>query len=139
MDEPDAAAIAEQLKQANTEHLVKLYIKLRDAVAEKEREIKERKQKQDKIAEELLVRCETAGGNITVTGVGRVTRKTLKSYWTSNWPALYKIIKDKDAFHLLHQRITNTAMEQFLEDNPDIMPEGLNLDSKQTVVITRAS
>lgn len=122
-----------------TERLVKAYIKLRDAIEEKEREKSKLKEMQEKIAEELLARCNDVGGNISITGVGRVTRRTTKRYWTSNWPALYEIIKKHDAFHLLHQRITNTAMEQFLEENPEIMPEGLNLDSEQTVVVTRAS
>lgn len=131
--------VIEQLKAAPTEQLVKLYIKLRDAIAEKENEIKVRQKKQDIIEGVLLTRCQDAGGNISIPNVGRVTQKISKRYWTSNWPALYQIIKKHDAFHLLHQRITNTAMEQFLEDNPDIMPEGLNLDSKQTVVVTRAS
>ena len=125
--------------EATTERLVKAYIKLRDAIEEKEREKTKLKELQEKIAEELLARCNEVGGNISITGVGRVTRRTSKRYWTSNWPALYEIIKKHDAFHLLHQRITNTAMEQFLEENPEIMPEGLNLDSEQTVVVTRAS
>lgn len=131
--------VAEQLKSAPTEQLVKLYIKLRDAIEEKEREIKEKVKKQDMIAQELLVRCDTAGGNISITGVGRITRRTSKRYWTTNWPALYNMIKEHDAFHLLHQRITTTAMEEFLEQNPNLMPEGLNLDTNQTVVVTRAS
>ena len=137
--EENQGQVSEMLKAASTEKLVKTYIKLRDAISEKEREIKKCEEKQSLIAEELLSRCEDAGGNITVTGVGRVTRKNTKRYWTSNWPALYNIIKEYDAFHLLHQRITNTAMEEFLEDHPDVMPEGLNLDTKQTVVVTRLS
>ena len=124
---------------ATTERLIKAYIKLRDAIEEKEREKGKLKEMQEKIATELLSRCEDAGGNISIPNVGRVTRRTSKRYWTSNWPALYKIIKEHDAFHLLHQRITSSAMEEFLEENPDIMPEGLSLDSEQTVVVTRAS
>lgn len=135
----DNSAIAEQLKSASTEQLVKLYVKLRDAIEEKEREIKEKVKKQDLIAQELLVRCNDVGGNISIPDVGRVTRRTTKRYWTANWPALYQVIKEHDAFHLLHQRITTTAMEEFLEQNPNIMPEGLNLDTNQTVVVTRAS
>ena len=125
--------------EATTDRLVKAYIKLRDAIEEKEREKSKLKELQEQIAQELLARCEEVGGNISIPNVGRVTRRVSKRYWTSNWPALYEIIKKHDAFHLLHQRITNSAMEQFLEENPDIMPEGLNLDSEQTVVVTRAS
>lgn len=125
--------------KATTERLVTAYINLRDAIEEKEREKSKLKELQEQIAKELLTRCEQAGGNISIPDIGRVTRRTSKRYWTSNWPALYEIIKKHNAFHLLHQRITTSAMEEFLEENPDIMPEGLNLDSEQTVVVTRAS
>lgn len=139
MTETNDSAIAEKLQSAPTEQLVKLYIQLRDSIAEKEREIKERHKKQEMIEEVLLARCNDAGGNISIPNLGRVARKLSKRYWTTNWPALYQVIKEHDAFHLLHQRITTTAMEEFLESHPDIMPEGLNLDSKHTVVVTRAS
>jgi len=139
----ESMSIQDCLKKASTEQLVKSYIKIRDAIEVLEREhkeaIKQRAEKQSMIEEELLARCNDAGGNITIPTVGRVTRRIMKRYWTSDWPALYKIIKENDAFHLLHQRITNNAMDQFLEDNPDLMPAGLNLDSKQTVVVTRMS
>lgn len=129
--------------EVTTERLVQAYIKLRDAIEAKERELKAEidvlRSKQETIEQELLSRCNEVGGNITIPDVGRVTRRVAKRYWTSNWPALYKIIKEHDAFHLLNQRITNSAMEQFLEEHPDLMPEGLSLDSKQTVVVTRAS
>ena len=129
--------------EATTERLVEAYINLRDAIALKEKEHKEAlrglQDQQATIEQELLKRCNEVGGNISIPGVGRVTRRVAKRYWTSDWPALYKIIKDFDAFHLLNQRITNTAMEQFLEEHPDILPTGLNLDSKETVTVTRAS
>ncbi len=128
--------------EATTERLVETYIKIRDAIAEKERahkqDIAKLQEQQDVISKELLTRCEAAGGNIT-TPVGRVARRVAKRYWTTNWPALYQIIKEHDAFHLLNQRITTLAMEQFLEEHPDVLPEGLNLDSTLTVTVTRAS
>jgi len=49
------------------------------------------------------------------------------------------MIKEHDAFHLLQQRLTTKAMEQFLEENPKLVPPGLNMDSKLTVTVTRAS
>lgn len=129
--------------EPDTNRLIEAYINLRDAISVKEQEHKtavdKLKLQQEIIEQELLKRCKAAGGNISIPGVGRVTRRVAKRYSTTDWPALYKIIKDFDAFHLLNQRITNAAMEQFLEDHPDVMPTGLNLDSKETVTITRAT
>jgi hypothetical protein len=38
---------------------------------------------------------------------------------------------------LLYQRINTANMEQFLEENPDLHPPGLNADVSQTVVIVK--
>ena len=58
-----------------TEKLITAYIKLRDAIAEKEKEhkaeLKGLHEQLDLIEQELLVHCEKAGGNISVPGVGR--------------------------------------------------------------------
>jgi len=131
------------MEQFTTEKLIKAYIKLRDAIAEKEKEhkaeVKALEEQLDMLQGELLTQCEAAGGNISVPGVGRVARRVAKNYWTSDWQSLYSVIKEHDAFHLLHQRISNKAMQQFLEENPEVHPAGLNLDSRYAVTVTRAS
>lgn len=126
-----------------TEKVVAAYINLRDAIdkmkSRHKAELQELDEQLEMLSQELLNRCDEAGGNISVPGVGRVARRITRNYWTSDWPALYEIIKEHDAFHLLHQRITNKAMQDFLEEHPDLTPSGLNVDSKYTVVVTRAS
>ena len=128
--------------EATTEKIIAAYIKIRDSIATiKQRQAEELRtlEEQLKVLEqELLQRCEEAGGNLSVPNVGRVTRRVSKQYWTSDWPAMYKMIKEHDAFHLLQQRFTTKAMEQFLEENPNLVPPGLNLDSTMTVTVTRA-
>jgi hypothetical protein len=46
-------------------------------------------------------------------------------------------MKEHDAFQLLQQRITTTNMEQFLEENPDLHPPGLNVDANYAVTVRR--
>ena len=123
-----------------SEQLVTTYIKFRDAIAEKEHQCREDvkllEAQKDVVEQELLAVCESVGGNVS-TPVGSVRRRVAKQYWTSDWDALYQVIKDNDAFHLLHQRISQKAMQQFLEENPDVHPAGLNVDSKYTVTVVR--
>jgi len=38
---------------------------------------------------------------------------------------------------LFERRISQLNMQQFLEENPDLLPAGLNVDSKYTVSIRR--
>lgn len=129
--------------EVTTEKIVETYIKVRDAVAameERHREEKRNLKDQLEVLEqELLSRVEQAGGNISVPNVGRVARRISRNYWTNDWESFYKVVKEHDAFHLLHQRISNKAMQEFLDEHPDLMPEGLNVDSRYTVTVTRAS
>jgi hypothetical protein len=38
---------------------------------------------------------------------------------------------------LLEKRLHQTNMKQFLEENPDLKPAGLNIDSEYTIVVRR--
>jgi len=129
--------------QISTEKVVATYIKVRDAIAAMEQRHKEEKRNLNEqlgiLEQELLSRVEEAGGNISVPNVGRVARRVSRNYWTNDWESFYKVVKEHDAFHLLHQRISNKAMQEFLDEHPDLMPEGLNVDSRYTVTVTRAS
>lgn len=129
--------------EVSTEKIVSTYIKVRDAVAAMEQRHKEEKrnltEQLEVLEQELLSRVENAGGNISIPNVGRVARRVSRNYWTNDWESFYKVVKEHDAFHLLHQRISNKAMQEFLNEHPDLMPEGLNVDSRYTVTVTRAS
>jgi hypothetical protein len=129
--------------EIETDKIVKTYIKVRDAIAEMgarhKAEVKGLQEQLDTLERELLTRCEEAGGNISIPGVGRVARRISRNYWTNDWDSFYKLIKEHDAFHLLHQRISVKALQQFLEEHPDVMPEGMNVDSRYAVTVTRAS
>jgi hypothetical protein len=126
--------------EATTANLIQAYINIRDAIELKRKaqaeELKGLEDTLQVVEDELLVRCKE--GNISVPGVGRVHRRVTQNYWTNDWNSFYKIVKEHDAFHLLHQRIANKAMKTFLEDNPDLTPPGLNVDSKYAITVTRA-
>lgn len=127
----------------STDKIIETYIKVRDAVRAMEEkhkeEIRDLKDQLEVLEQELLARVDKAGGNISIPNVGRVARRISRQYWTNDWESLYRFIKEHDAFHLLHQRISNKAMQEFLNENPDLMPEGLNVDSRYAVTVTRAS
>ena len=129
--------------EVTTEKVVETYIKVRDAIAAMEHRHKEEKrnlvEQLEVLEQELLARVEQAGGNISVPNVGRVARRISRNFWTNDWESFYKVVKEHDAFHLLHQRISNKAMQEFLNEHPNLMPEGLNVDSRYTVTVTRAS
>jgi len=121
--------------------LVPVYIKIRDAIREKEHQHKEEmaalKEQLDSVGQALLDICEENGQDGFKTPEGTVTRRITSRYWTSDWEAMYKTIKEHDAPHLLEQRIHNGNMKQFLEENPDVLPAGLQADRKYTVQVRK--
>lgn len=114
--------------------LVKVYRKIRDAINEKEEahktEIAALKEQLDAIGAKLLEICNSQNVDSLRTPEGTVTRRTATRYWTNDWESMYQFIKEQDAPFLLEQRIHNGNMKQFLEDNPETLPIGLNADTK---------
>jgi sugar phosphate isomerase/epimerase len=121
--------------------LVKTYIKIRDKrkeIAEQyEKEDAELKESLEIIESELLEVCKHMGADGFKTEYGTVTRKVAKRYWTSDWHSFHNFIKEHSALELLEKRIAQTNMSVFLEENPDLLPPGLNIDSKYAVTIRR--
>jgi hypothetical protein len=117
--------------------LVKAYIKIRDKRAELYKQDNELEAQQEMIQQELLNICKETGSDGLRTQYGTVSRRIAKKYWTSDWESLYKFIKENDAFHFLHQRISNLNVDKFLEENPDLHPPGLQADASYTVVVRR--
>jgi hypothetical protein len=119
------------------DRLAKIYVKIRDKRRELEKQAAELKEQQDIVAAQLLEICKEQGAQTIRTEHGTVSRRVAKNYWTNDWDSFYKFIKDNDAFSLMHQRINNTNMAQYLEENPDLLPPGLNADITQTITILK--
>jgi hypothetical protein len=48
-----------------------------------------------------------------------------------------QFIKDNDALDLMEQRVHQTNMKNFLEENPTLMPPGMNVDSRYSITVRR--
>lgn len=121
--------------------LVAVYRKIRAALDAKEAEYKEviddLKAQLDTISAQLLDICNTQNLDSLRTPAGTVTRRTVTRYWTSDWDQMYQFIRDHDALQLLEQRIHNGNMKQFIEENPDALPVGLNADTKYAITVRK--
>jgi hypothetical protein len=121
--------------------LVKVYRKIRDAINEKEEvhkaEIATLKEQQDKVSAALLEICNSQNVDSLRTAEGTVSRRAATRYWTNDWESMYRFIKEQDAPFLLEQRIHNGNMKQFLEDNPETLPIGLNADTKYIINVRK--
>lgn len=121
----------------SVDKLVKAYIKIRDARTELTKQVDELEEKQNVIQAKLLEICKETGTESLRTEFGTVTKRVAKRYWTSDWDSFHKFVKEHDALYLLEQRVSKGNMEQFLEENPDLHPPGLNVDANYAVTVRR--
>lgn len=127
---------------AQTEKLVRAYIKMRDArsvlAAEFEEKDKVIKSQMELIESHLLEVCKSAGASSINTGAGTIIRSVKTRYWTSDWESMHEFVRENNALDLLERRVAQKAMSDFIEANPDLLPKGMNVDSKYTVVVRRS-
>lgn len=133
--------MTEENQNPKADKLVKVYIKMRDAKAAKvkahEDEIAALDENLDLITKELLEVCKATGQDGGKTAFGTFTRTVKTRYWTSDWKSMYDFIKENDAIELLEQRVAQGNMKQFLKDNPDKLPAGMNVDAKYSITVRR--
>lgn len=123
------------------DRLVKAYVRIRDRRKELatqfEKEDAELKDTLEVIEGELLNICKETGADSLRTEFGTVSRKLAKRYWTNDWHSFHEFLKEHGTLELLEKRIAQTNMTTFLEENPDLLPPGLQVDSKYTVTVRR--
>jgi hypothetical protein len=123
--------------------LVSVYIKMRDAKDALKREYEakagEIDEQMETIEQALLEICKATGQDGGKTVYGTFSRSVKTRYWTNDWDSMYGFIKKHDAIQLLEQRIHQSHMKQFLTENPGELPQGLNADSKYSIIIRRAT
>ena len=126
-----------------TEKMVKVYIKIRDQRATLKAQFEEQdkllRDQLDAIELELLEVCKKAGADSIRTKCGTIMRGVKTQYWTSDWENMHKFVLENQAPELLERRISQSTMKEFLANNPDKIPPGLNADSRYSVTVRRAS
>ena len=128
-------------KTIDADKLVKVYIKMRDAkaalVADHDVKLAELDAQMNLVETELLEICKATGQDGGKTAHGSFTRTVKTRYWPSDWDAMTRFVMENNAVDLLERRIAQTNMKTFLRDNPNLLPEGLNVDSKYSITVRR--
>lgn len=121
--------------------LAKVYIKMRDKLAQLTREYETAeaaiKAQQAEVAAAMKDRLQALGAKSAATSYGTVSLKTSTRYYFQDWDAAHKFIMDNDAPYLLEKRVSQSMMKEFLENNPGVVPPGLNTMSELTVSVTK--
>ena len=91
----------------------------------------------DLLETNMLDACKDLNASSIKTPHGTIIRSVKSRYWTNDWDSMYTFIREQGAFGLLEKRLHQTNMKEFLVENPDLLPMGLNVESEYTVVVRR--
>jgi hypothetical protein len=125
------------------EKLVKVYLKMKakkteiDSAYKAEAEALEEKMRAVKRA--MLDYCKEHNLDSVklADGSGMFYRTVKQNYWTNDWESMGRFIIENKIPELLEKRIHQSNMKQFLEENPELLPPGLNVDSEYTITVRR--
>ena len=125
----------------NLDMLANVYIKIRDARTALKTEFTTQdyvlQEQMDLLEANMLDACKDLNASSIKTQHGTIIRSVKSRYWTNDWDSMYTFIKEQGAFGLLEKRLHQTNMKEFLVENPDLLPMGLNVESEYTVVVRR--
>lgn len=125
----------------SVEKLTKVYLKIRDKRAELKAQFDEQDEqlvKQlDQVKHALLDYCKTHGVDSVRTPAGLFYRSVKTRYWTNDWESMNKFILENGIPEFYEKRLNQTSVKQFLEENPDVLPPGLNVDNEYVITVRK--
>ena len=119
------------------EKLVRVYLKMKTAKEAHEAETKKIDRQMEQIKSALLEYCKTQSVESVRTGEGLFYRSIKKRYTTNNWEAMGQFVLEHQVPELYEKRLHQGNVQQFLEEHPELLPPGLNVDSEYTITVRK--
>ena len=121
--------------------LAKVYRKIKEQIDTLTREydtkIEVLKASQDQLKFAMKDQMKALGVKSVNTTFGTLSMVSKTRYSTQDWDSFKRFIVENDAVDLLEKRIAQTNMAQFLEENPGVVPPGLNSFSDFEIRVTK--
>jgi hypothetical protein len=134
-------AEAEALAAVPMDRLAKVYrkmaAKIQELTTEYDAAVEEIKRQQDAVKTALKDQMLVMGVSSVRTENGTVVLSTKTRYNTQDWDSFKEFIKEHDAIDLLEKRIAQTNMGTFLDENPGVVPPGLNTMTEYAISVRK--
>jgi hypothetical protein len=134
-------AEAEALAAVPMDRLAKVYrkmaAKIQELTTEYDAAVEEIKRQQDAVKTALKDQMLVMGVSSVRTENGTVVLSTKTRYNTQDWDSFKEFIKEHDAIDLLEKRIAQTNMGTFLDENPGVVPPGLNSMTEYAISVRK--
>ena len=130
------------MSEVSADKMTKAYIKIRARRAELAKTFKaeddQLAEHLEKLKNALLNYCTDQNVESVRTSEGLFYRSVKTKYWTSDWESMHKFVLEHGVPELLDKRLNQTNMKQFLEENPEVLPQGLNKDMEYAIAVRKS-
>lgn len=92
---------------------------------------------QDKIKSTLLRYLKENDIKSVKTDAGTFYRTIKQKYWTSDWESMHEFILAEGVPEFLAKTLNQGVVKQYLEEHPDKLPKGLNVNSEYTITVRK--
>ena len=122
----------------NIDRLVDIHGKIKSKIEALDSQIAALEEQRAEIRMAIKDRMKAEGLKTVNTTSGTVSLVTKTRYNTQDWDAFKSFILEHDVLDLLEKRIAQTNMATFLEENPGVLPPGLNSVTEFDIRVTKS-
>ena len=126
-----------ELNDNQIEKLMQASVNMRDKIDELEKQITDIKVQKDKVDLALNEACRTLNVSSLKTKVGTLSRTLKTRYWSNDWNSMYDFILENKLPEFFEKRLVQSAIKEYLEQNPGKTPPGLQATQEYVVRITK--
>jgi uncharacterized glyoxalase superfamily metalloenzyme YdcJ len=121
--------------------LARVYLKIRNRLGaltkDYETQYEELKAQQTEIQNAMKDKMLAIGSSSIKTSEGTIILGQKIRYYTEDWDSFKSFVVEHDALDLFEKRIHQTNMVSFLDENPGVVPAGLNSMTEYAVSVRK--
>ena len=131
------------MEDITADTLAEIFIQMRDAkaeiVAKSDAEVKAIELQMDQLSDAMNDMCKAVGADSIKTAHGTIIRSIKERIWPAQKDVFAEFVRDTGEVNLLEMRVHQGNMKEYMKENGDVLPPGLNIDRKYEVTVRRSS
>ncbi len=131
----DGTAVVEAIP---LDKLVAIHAKIKAKLELLDKQIAELEEQRTEIRIAIKDQMKALGLTSVQTSYGTVSLMKKTRYNTQDWDSFKAFVLEHQVVDLLEKRIAQTNMAQFLEENPGVVPPGLNSTTEFDIRVTKS-
>ena len=129
---------APEVEAIPLDKLVAIHAKIKAKQAQLDKALADLEEQREEIRLAIKDQMKALGLTSVKTSSGTVSLMKSTRYNTQDWDSFKAFVLEHQVVDLLEKRIAQTNMAQFLEENPGVLPPGLNSVTEFDIRVTKA-